>query len=170
MRILVLLLALTAGAPAFAQSPPPAAAQVPSPAAAQAPSGIAVQNAWARATAAPGAAGGVYLTIIDSGPPDRLVGASTPVAESAAVHQTIDDHGIMRMRPTGPIAVAAGKPVTLAPGGMHLMLIGLNHALHPGEHFPLILRFARAGAVQTDVTVQALGAAMPGMTMGAPAR
>ena len=48
--------------------------------------------------------GAVYLTITDGGAPDMLTGVTTPIAAEAAVHQSIDDHGVMKMRPVGPLA------------------------------------------------------------------
>ncbi len=57
------------------------------------------------------------------------------------------------MRPVEAIPVAAGGTVTLAPGGLHMMLIGLRQALKPGDSFPLTLRFEKAGPVETTVKV-----------------
>jgi Copper chaperone PCu(A)C len=46
-----------------------------------------------------------------------LTGVTTSVAAEAAVHQSIDDHGVMKMRPVGPLPIEPGKPVTFAAGG-----------------------------------------------------
>ncbi|HTW72366.1 MAG TPA: copper chaperone PCu(A)C [Acetobacteraceae bacterium] len=126
------------------------------------PMGVQVEHAWSRAMPA-GATGVVYLTVTDQGAPDTLTGAASPVAASAELHQTIDDHGVMKMRSVASLPVAPGKPITLAPGGYHIMLMGLKQALVAGTSFPVTLTFARAGAVTTTATVQAAGATMPGM-------
>jgi len=126
---------------------------------------IQVQHAWSRAMPA-GATGVVYLTVTDGGAPDTLTGVASQVAASAEVHETIDDNGVMKMRPAANLPVAPGKPLTLAPGGYHIMLLGLKHALVAGTSFPVTLTFAKAGAVTTSATVQAAGAAMPGMDHG----
>ena len=63
--------------------------------------GIQVDHVWARAAPA-GHEGAVYLTITDGGAPDTLTGVTTTIAAEAAVHQSIDDHGVMKMRPVGP--------------------------------------------------------------------
>ena len=55
-----------------------------------------------------------------------LTGVTTPVAAEAALHQSINDHGVTKMRPVGSLPIESGKPVTLAPGGYHIMLMGLK--------------------------------------------
>jgi periplasmic copper chaperone A len=126
---------------------------------------IRVEHAWSRAMPA-GTTGVVYLTVTDQGAPDTLTGVASPVAASAELHETIDDHGVMKMRSVASLPVAPGKPLTLAPGGYHIMLMGLKHPLVAGTSFPVTLTFAKAGAVATTATVQAAGAAMPGMDHG----
>ena len=127
--------------------------------------GIHVDHVWSRA-AMTGHEGVVYLTITDTGPPDMLTGVTTPVAAEAALHQGIDDHGVTRMRPVGSLPIESGKPVTLAPGGYHIMLMGLKQTLKQGDNFPVTLRFAKAGQVTATVIVEKAGATMPGMDHG----
>jgi copper(I)-binding protein len=123
--------------------------------------GIAVTDAWSRAAMA-GRTGIVYLTIADSGAPDRLIDASSPVATKVTLHESIDDHGVMKMRTVAALPVQQGEPVTLGPGGYHIMLEGLKQALQPGQTFPVTLTFANAGPITVTATVQKAGA---GMTM-----
>jgi len=134
-----------------------AALLIAGPALAQAP-GVQVENAWARATAAGAKAGAIYLTLTDKSAPDRVVGASTPVAATAELHETVNDNGVMRMRPVAGLALETGKAVVLKPGGYHLMLMGLRERLKPGDTFPLTLVFEKAGTVTVTVTVAAAGA------------
>jgi periplasmic copper chaperone A len=122
--------------------------------------GIQLDNVWSR-TAIAGRQGVVYLTITDQGQPDALVGATTPIAARAELHQSFDDNGVMKMRPVSSLPVEPGKPVTLAPGGYHIMLVDLKRSLKAGDNFPVTLTFATAGQVTATVTVQSPGAAMP---------
>lgn len=100
---------------------------------------------------------------------DRLVGVSTPLAQQAELHRTTNEGGVMRMRPvTGGLALPAGKPVSLSPGGYHIMLVGLRSQLRPGENVALHLTFAHSGPVDANAAVRPLGAgsgSMPGMSM-----
>jgi copper(I)-binding protein len=156
MRPLILAAALLAAAPAFAQAP-----------------AIQVDHPWARATAPNAKAGGAFMTLTDSGAPDRLVSAATPVAGMAEVHRTVEENGVMKMLPVDGIDLAPGQPVTLAPGGYHVMLMGLKQQLKQGDSFPLTLTFAKAAPMTVMVMVEAPGAsgashdmhAMPGMAM-----
>ena len=121
--------------------------------------GIDVQKAWSRA-AIQGRVGVVYLTIVDHGMPDRLTGVSSPVADKADVHESFNEGGIAKMRPVASLPVEQGKPVVLAPGGYHIMLMGLKQPLKQGDKFPITLSFANAGPVTAQVTVEPPGATM----------
>ena len=122
--------------------------------------GIRVDDAWSRAAPA-GRIGVVYLTITDTGAPDRLTGVASPVAESAGLHESFDDHGMAKMRDVAALPVAPGRAVTLAPGGYHIMLTGLKQPLKQGDDFPITLVFEKAGPVNATVKVRNAGAAMP---------
>jgi copper(I)-binding protein len=124
---------------------------------------VQVENAWARATAAGAMSGGIFLTVTDTGAPDRLLGASTPVAATAQLHETVNDNGVMRMRPVAGLPLEAGKPVVLKPGGYHVMLMGLKQQLKPGDTFPVTLTFEKAAPVTATVTVGNAGASVPPM-------
>lgn len=68
----------------------------------------------------------------------------------------------MRMRQvTDGIAVPARGTLELRPGSFHVMFMGLKRQLRQGEHFPVTLRFQRAGRVTVQFAVQAVGAAGP---------
>jgi copper(I)-binding protein len=121
---------------------------------------LRVENAWSRVAAA-GRVGVVYLTIVDSGAPDRLTAVASPVSATASLHESFDDHGVAKMRSVATLPVEAGKPVTLAPGGYHIMLTGLKEPLNQGDEFPVTLIFEKAGQVTATVTVRKAGAGMP---------
>ena len=133
---------------------------------------IRIEDAWSRPALA-GRTGVVYLTVKDAGAPDKLTGANTPIASLAQLHESFVDNGVAKMRAVPSLLVGPDKPVTLAPNGYHIMLMGLRQALQPGDTFPVTLTFANAGAVATTVTVRSPGSAMShsdmgGMNMAAP--
>src|ERR1017187_7992516 len=74
-------------------------------------SGIQIDHVWSRAAMA-GHEGVVYLTITETGPPDTLTGVTTPVAAMAGLHETVNDNGVMKMRPVTTLPIEPGKPVT----------------------------------------------------------
>jgi periplasmic copper chaperone A len=122
------------------------------------PANIRVDHAWSRASAGPASTGVAYFTVTNDGPPDRLVGTSTPIAATAELHETIRDNGVMKMRPVGALALTPGKPLTLSPGGYHVMLTGLKAPLKPNADFPLTLTFEHAPPITVTVKVEAVGA------------
>ena len=62
---------------------------------------------------------------------------------------------VMRMRAVQAIAVEAGKPVMLEPGGYHVMLIGLEQPLAPGATVPITLTFEGRDGKRQQVQVKA---------------
>ena len=119
-----------------------------------------VSGAWARATPPGVSVGAAYLTITGGSTSDHLVGASTARASMVQLHTVEESDGVAAMRQVEGVAVPAGKQVVLAPGGTHIMLMGLTGPLVSGETFPLDLRFEKAG-VQT-VQINVLDAGAPG--------
>ena len=118
---------------------------------------VSVEAPWARASAGAATTGAAYLKLKGGAQSDALVGASTPVAASAEVHESMSENGVMKMRAVPSLPIPAGKVVTLAPGGYHVMLFGLKHPLAAGQTFPLTLTFSHAAAETVEVKVQAVG-------------
>jgi len=130
-----------------------------------------IGSVWSPATPGGAMTAAVYATIMNHGAqPDTLIGGSTPVAGKFEIHQMTRNNGVMSMRPisTG-IPVPPGGIVTLGPqGDYHVMLSGLKAPLKNGTRVPATLNFAKAGAVQVEITVEPIGSrgpsgAMPGM-------
>jgi len=130
------------------------------PLAARAQGAITLDAPWTRA-AGQGGQGAGFVTIRNAGAADRLLSASTPAAGRTELHTMLRDGDIMRMRQVEAIAVPANGAVTLAPGGLHIMLIGLTRPLAVGESVPLTLVFERAGTVTLNLAVQPAGARAP---------
>jgi copper(I)-binding protein len=122
---------------------------------------VVVSDAWSRATAASARAGGVFLSLHANGTADRVTGASTPVSETAELHQTVDDKGVMKMLPVAGLAVEPGHDVALKPGSYHIMLMGLKRPLKRGESFPITLTFEKSPPITVNVDVQGPGASGP---------
>ncbi|HSV02994.1 MAG TPA: copper chaperone PCu(A)C [Phenylobacterium sp.] len=115
---------------------------------------VEVRDAWSRPAAA-GATGAGYLTLVNHGRmADALIGAATPAARRVEIHRTRMAGGVMSMARVSRVAIPAGASVTLAPGGTHLMLIGLARAQRPGEEIPAVLSFASGARVRTRLAVR----------------
>jgi copper(I)-binding protein len=128
-------------------------------------SGIAVDHAWARPTIGSSTTSAAYFTVTDTGAADRLISVTTPVASRAEVHESFSENGVMKMRAVPGVALDPGKPVHFAPGGYHVMLMGLKQPLKPGDSFPITLRFEHAPEMTVSVTVQQVAGPGHGMQM-----
>src|SRR5437763_6929863 len=124
------------------------------------PAQLEINNAWAGATPGKAENGAAYVTIT-SPTADRLVSASTPVAKKAELHTMSMRGMVMKMRPISSLDIPAGQPVSLKPGGEHIMLMGLDQPLREGQSFPLTLDFEKAGPRTVTVTVEKAGAKGP---------
>ncbi|SFZ86272.1 Copper(I)-binding protein [Devosia enhydra] len=130
---------------------------------------IAISGAFSRATLPNAPVGGGFLTIANTGTlDDRLVSASADVGRETQIHEMAVVNDVMRMRQLdGGIPVAAGETVTLSPGGLHLMFMGLNGPLVEGESFPVTLTFEKAGSITIDMSIAGSAAREGAMDHGA---
>ena len=85
---------------------------------------------------------------------DRLVSVHSPLAEEAELHLHEMEDGVMVMQRLPSAEVPAEGTIALAPGGLHVMLVGLAEAPAAGERFPMTLHFERAGTIEVQVRVR----------------
>lgn len=130
---------------------------------------LKISTAWSRATPKGADVGGGYLTITNTGSTsDRLVSAQTSISTQVQVHEMKMEKGVMKMRMLdGGLEIKPGQTVKFAPGGYHMMFMGLKQPLKKGDHFKATLEFATAGKVEVDFKVEALGAGKPATHGGA---
>lgn len=121
---------------------------------------LEVTNVWARDSIGGAATAAVYMTIA-SPTPDRLIGASTPIAAKTDLMTMQNDSGQMAMIYIDAIDIPANTPVSLDPSGLHVWLANLSEPLRAGETFPLVLRFENAGEREVIVSIIAPTAAPP---------
>ncbi len=113
-----------------------------------------VENAWSRATA-PGAsiAAGYMVLRNRAASPDRLLSASSELAQKVETHVTVKDGEVLRMREVKGYEIPARSSLALKPGGAHLMLVGIKRPFREGEKVPLTLRFEKAGEKRIELQV-----------------
>ncbi|GLK47598.1 hypothetical protein GCM10017620_05710 [Brevundimonas intermedia] len=155
-------LSLAAVALILAACNPPA--DKPAPAAEATAAVVTAADAWCRPSPNGAKAGGCYVTLT-AATDDRLTGGASPRAAELQVHEMKTENGMMKMAQlTEGLPLPAGQAVGLAPGGNHLMLIGLTAPLVAGETVPITLTFASAPQVTVQAAVrQPAMAAMAGM-------
>lgn len=118
---------------------------------------LMVERPWARVTVADRPAAG-YMDVHNmGGEADRIVSASSPMAERVELHTHIVEDNVVKMRPVDAIDVPAKGRVELAPGGLHLMIFGLKHHAKPGDMIPVTVVFEKAGSLDLRLEVRKAG-------------
>jgi copper(I)-binding protein len=124
---------------------------------------LRIGNPWTRATPKGASVAGGYMRISNDGnAPDRLVGGSFEIARRFEIHSMVIEQGVAKMRPLeGGLALKPGETVELKPGSSHVMLMGLERPLERGQKVKGTLEFEKAGKVEIEYVVEALGATSP---------
>lgn len=124
---------------------------------------LEISGAFTRATLPGAKVGGGFLTIVNTGgEADRLVSASSPVSAETQLHEMAMEGDVMKMRELeNGIDIPAGATVTLQPGGLHVMFMGLNGSLEEGKQVPVTLTFEKAGTVEVMLDIGPAGADAP---------
>lgn len=133
---------------------------------------LTVTGAWTRATPPKAKAGGGFVAVTNNGSEsDRLVAVTSDAAGKVELHEMSVVDGIMKMREMKDgIEIPAGETVTLQPGGLHIMFMGLKDGFEEGTTVPVVLTFEKAGDLAVELPVAKMGAKAPaheGMDHGA---
>lgn len=122
--------------------------------------GVMISDPYARETPPNAQVGGAYMTIMNHGPATRLTGARSDAAERVQIHNhTVDAAGVMRMREVEDgVAIAKHETVTFAPGGLHIMLMGLTEPLRKGETLDITLEFEDGSTIDLTTPVKSISA------------
>jgi len=125
---------------------------------------ISIEDAYARAVPPGQPNSAAFMTLTNQGDQDRaLLAAETDAAEVVELHTHRMEDGMMRMRKIEQIDLPAGEVVTLAPGGLHLMLIGLTKTLAPGDQIELTLGFDNGSQQSLSLPVKRIEHGMGAM-------
>jgi copper(I)-binding protein len=130
---------------------------------------LTIKHPWSRATPKGAPVAGGYMTIINKGTsPDRLIGGSVEAAARFEIHEMSMEGGVMKMRelPKG-VEIAPGATVELKPGSYHVMMMNLSKPFTQGERVKGTLTFEKAGKIDVEFAVEAVGGTPQGR--GAPA-
>jgi len=126
---------------------------------------LEITNVWARPTPKESSMAAVYMRVT-SPVADELLAISTPLARSASLHvageldsdggEGHDNHGGADSEMTmsdAEMVLGPNSTVELGPGGLQVMLEGLERPLVEGESFELVLTFREAGDREVNVFV-----------------
>ncbi|SFV28055.1 hypothetical protein SAMN05216456_0425 [Devosia crocina] len=124
---------------------------------------LTISGPFTRATLPNAPVGGGFLTITNGGSTDdRLVSAQSAIGKDTQIHEMAMEGDVMKMRQlAGGIVIPAGETITLKPGGMHLMFMGLHAPIVEGDTVPVTLSFEQAGDVTLDLVAAGSAADAP---------
>jgi copper(I)-binding protein len=120
---------------------------------------LEIKHPWSRATPKGAAVAGGYMKIVNTGTtPDRLIGGTSAAAPKFEIHEMSMEGGVakMRMLPKG-LEIKPGQTVELKPGGYHLMFVGITAPFEQGKRVKGTLEFEKAGKVEVEYAVEAIG-------------
>ena len=116
---------------------------------------LSVVDPYARAVPPGQTNSAAFMAIENPGDePRALVGADSSASAVVELHTHLHEDGMMKMRRVERIDLPAGETVTLEPGGLHLMLIGLTQDLKPGDELDVTLIFDDDHRQQIKVPVR----------------
>ena len=120
---------------------------------------LEIAHPWTRATPRGATVAGGYLKITNKGTTaDRLIGGTATFAGRFEIHEMRIADGVMQMRalPRG-LELKPGETVELKPGSFHVMFMDLKGPLEKDQRVKGTLVFEKAGTVEIEYTVEALG-------------
>ena len=118
---------------------------------------LTIQAPWTRPAQA-GMNGVGFMTIANAGAkPVTLLRVESPLAGAVEAHSSsMSASGVMSMRREDKgVVIPAGGRVAFAPGGYHLMLLGLKQPLTQGQKAPVTLIFDNGRRAMVEMAVQA---------------
>lgn len=103
---------------------------------------IVIKDAWVMEVPPSSEMSAAYMRIENSAAKaSALVAVETDASRVVELHRMSHEGGMMKMEKVSQIQVPAKSSVALEPGGLHLMLIGLQRKLKQGDEITFTLRF-----------------------------
>lgn len=113
-----------------------------------------VDQAWIRVSPNADSPSAGYFTVHGGEAPVTLRGVLTDRAQRVEMHESLEQGGVMTMRPVESVEVPAKGTVAFAPGGKHIMLWGINPAAVEQGKMPLTFLFSNGDRIIVDAVVQ----------------
>lgn len=118
---------------------------------------LVIAHPVARETAATAMTGAGYITVTNNGDTDDALLEVRADFPRVMVHDTVTENDISTMVHQENVPIAAGETVAFAPGGLHIMFMGLNgDPFEEGETVPATLVFEHAGEVEVVFNVESM--------------
>ena len=126
-------------------------------------------DVWTRQPAADQPNAAIYGTVTNTGGTDvTITGASVEVSDRVELHEVVEEDGLMTMRERdGGFVVPAGGSITMEPGGLHIMVMGIDAASYPTDALDVTFTFDSGDPTFASAEVRAIEGGMADMDHGA---
>lgn len=116
---------------------------------------VLVKDAWIRTALPVQRTSALYFTLQNQSEKEvKLLDVETPLANNTMFHTTIEEDGVAKMRHRSAVSIEPGKEVAFEPGGLHVMLMGLNHPVSEGKKAEVVLHFEGGLSQRIDVEIK----------------
>jgi hypothetical protein len=116
---------------------------------------LTVSGAWIPEAPPTARVQAAYLELVNRGStPLEVLEARSPDFSTIEIHRTVHAEGIARMQKQAVLRIEPGTSLTLAPGGLHLMLIEPKRRLVAGDRVELELRLQDGTSISTGAEVR----------------
>lgn len=120
---------------------------------------VYVDKAWVRLNANPQAPAAGYFTVHGGSNGVTLRDVTADAAQRIEMHDSQMKDGMMTMAPVRSVEVPAGKSVSFAPGGKHIMLWSINPAIIEQGKITLTFIFSNGDRILVDAPINKAGEA-----------
>ena len=116
---------------------------------------VVVESPWVREGPPNAKTLAAYMVLRnDDDSAEILKGATASGFEGVEIHRTVMEEGVATMVPQESLTIPSKGSVTLAPGGLHLMLINGKKPVKTGDSVELTLRFSDGETIDVDAPVR----------------
>jgi copper(I)-binding protein len=84
----------------------------------------------------------------------EMVAAVSDIAEAVEIHESKMSGDVMQMNQLESVSLEPGADVMFEPGGLHIMLVGLQQDLQAGDEIEITLQFRDFEDLTVQVPVQ----------------
>ncbi len=102
---------------------------------------VTIADAWVRENVPGQKVGAAYMTLNSPQKSELVYAEAVDAAGTVEIHSMTMNDGVMKMRMLEALTLEPNTPVTLAPGGFHLMLFDLKQPLQAGQEVSFRLCF-----------------------------
>jgi len=125
--------------------------------------GLMVMNSWVRLTPPVAKNSAAYFAFHNTSDKDiTVVGVSSKIAKMTMMHDVIMEKSMAKMVHLDKVKVPAGGQVAFAPGGKHLMFVGLTEKLEADKDVTVLFTLDSGEVITAVMKVMTENSSMSG--------